>query len=295
MAVGGPPGYSRAMSSARRGLWAAAVLVVLALAVNAPAQTAPKYAVGQRVETNTYGTGGVWTKGTITAVNDDRPNDGNLKYAIHLDKPAPGYTETDVSAFENEVRPLVAFTPFKVGTVVDVYYEPGVGRDRGIVRAVTNDGRYRIHFPGCEKGRDELIDHDLVKKPRHLSRSSRKVRFLVGKWIMFTPSYPNTVIHDGEIYREYGTGARTPPLTIRSNGRYVWYFDFGKKPVRGRWKPDARIPGTDTGTATVDGVVIKDPGGNPWKVYRRKADDHKDHITAQRMCSGMADIGTRAR
>ena len=281
------------MSSARRGLTAAALLLVLALVATAQGQAPPKYAAGQRVETNTYGTGGVWTKGTITAVNDERPN-GNLKYAIHLDKPAPGYTESDVSAFENEVRPLVAFTPFKAGTTVDVYFSPGVGRDRGVVRSVTADGRYLIHFPGCEKGRDELIDHDLVKKARTLSRKSSKVRFLIGKWIMFTPSYPNTVVQDDEIYRQYGTGAKTPPLVIRADGRFVWYFDYGKKPVRGRWRPDARIPGTDVGTATVDGVVIKDPGGNPWKVYRRKADDHKDHITTQRLCSGMADIGTRA-
>ena len=112
---------------------------------------------------------------------------------------------------------------------------------------------------------------------------------------MFTPSYPNTVIHDSQIYREYGTGARTPPLLIKSNGTFVWYFDFGKKPVKGRWTPDAKVKGTTTGTQSVDGVIIKDPQSNPWKVYKRVVKgDSKAHITAERMCWGLTDIGTKA-
>jgi hypothetical protein len=273
------------------------VAAFLVLAVTqAAAQTPAKFTAGQRVEVNTYGTDGTYQKGTITQVDDQRASGGNLKYLIHLDAPSQGSGASDVSAFENEVRALVAFTPFKVGSVVDVYYSPGVGRDRGIVKAVTSDGRYMIHFPGCSASADELVDHALVLPPRRLSRSSAHARFLIGKWIMFTPSYPNTVVHDGGIYREYGSGARTPPLTIKANGRYVWYFDFGKKPVRGRWKTDAKIPGADAGVATIDGLIIKDPQGTPWKVYKRRVKgDHKSHITAQRLCSGITDIGTKAR
>jgi hypothetical protein len=112
---------------------------------------------------------------------------------------------------------------------------------------------------------------------------------------MFTPSYPNTVVHDGALYRQYGTGARTPPLVIKANGRFVWYFDFGKKPVRGTWTTDAKVPGADTGVATIDGLIIKDPQGKPWKVYKRTVKgDHKSHLTAQRLCSGITDIGTKA-
>lgn len=273
----------------------AAVLVGSAVTA-AGAQAPAKFQAGQRVETKTYGTDGKYQPGTITQVDDERASGGNLKYLIHLDAPSPQSGAQDVSAFENEVRLLLAFTPFKAGSVVDVYSSPGVGQDRGIVRSLLPDGRYKIHFPGCSSKFDELVDHALVLPQRRLSRSSSQVRFLVGKWIMFTPSYPNTVVHDGGVYRQYGTGARTPPLTIKSDGRFVWYFDFGRKPVRGRWTTDARIPGADAGVATVDGVVIKDPQGRPWKVYKRAAHgDHKSHITAQRLCSGITDIGTKAR
>ena len=66
-------------------------------------------------------------------------------------------------------------------------------------------------------------------------------------------------------------------------------------PVRGTWRTDARIPGADSGVATVDGLIIKDPQGQPWKIYRRTVKgDHKAHLTAQRLCSGITDIGTRA-
>jgi hypothetical protein len=272
-----------------------AAALIVACVTQAAAQAPAKFQAGARVEVNTYGTDGTFQGGTITQVDDQRPAGGNLKYLIHLDVPSPDSKTSDVSAFENEVRALLAFTPFNVGSVVDVYYSPGVGRDRGIVKAVTADGRYRIHFPGCNPTTDPLVDHALVLAPKKLSRSSAQARFLVGKWIMFTPSYPNTVVHDGSIYRQYGTGARTPPLVIKANGRFVWYFDFGKKPVRGTWTTDAKIPGADTGVATIDGLIIKDPQGKPWKVYKRTVKgDHKSHLTAQRLCSGITDIGTKA-
>lgn len=275
------------------------LLVVAALTIGsvpqAAAQAPAKFAAGARVEVKTYGTDGTFQKGTITQVDDQRATGGNLKYLIHLDAPSAGSGLSDVSAFENEVRALAAFKAFKVGSVVDVYYSAGVGRDRGIVRSVTADGRYKIHFPGCNVKNDELIDHALVLPQRKLARTSAHARFLFGKWIMFTPSYPNTVVHDGGIYREYGSGARTPPLVIKADGHFVWYFDFGKKPVRGTWKTDARIPGADSGVATIDGLIINDPQGNQWKVYKRTVPgDHTSHITAQRMCSGITDIGTKA-
>jgi len=283
------------MSRSRSLLLILVAALVAGTVTQAAAQAPPKFSAGQRVETNTYGTGGTYQKGTVTAVDDQRAASGNLKYLIHLDAPSPAGGATDVSAFENEVRALAAFTPLKVGSVVDVYYSAGVGRDRGVVRSVTTDGRYKIHFPGCSPSADELVDHALVLPPKTLSRSSARARFLIGRWIMFTPSYPNTVIHDGGIYREYGSGARTPPLVVRADGHYVWYFDFGKKPVRGTWRTDAKIPGADSGVATVDGLIIKDPQGQPWKIYRRTVKgDHRAHLTAQRLCSGITDIGTRA-
>lgn len=65
--------------------------------------------------------------------------------------------------------------------------------------------------------------------------------------------------------------------------------------MRGTWKTDAKIPGADAGVATIDGLIIKDPQGQPWKVYKRTVKgDHKSHLTAQRLCSGITDIGTKA-
>src|SRR5204862_2259714 len=133
--------------------------------------------------------------------------------------------------------------------------------------------------------------HASVFKARRLSRSSAAVRFLVAKWAMFTPSYPNTVVKDDNIYREYGSGAKAPPLTIKANGRFVWYYDYGHKPVRGRWTTDAKLPEA-IGTYAQDGIVIHDPQHHPWKVYKRVVrGDHKGHMTAQRFCSGITDIG----
>jgi hypothetical protein len=269
-------------------------LTVLALVATVPAggQTGPpKYSVGQRVEAKNSFTDG-WQAGTVTQVDDERPTHGNLKYLVHLDRPAND-GEDDWSFFEYEVRPLQAFTPFKVGTRVDVYYSPGNGKGRGkVIAAPDESGRYLIHYDGCGKHFDERVDHTLVLKAKHLSRSSRAVHFLEGKWAMFTPSYPTTVVKDDGIYREYGTGAKAPPLTIKANGRYVWYYDYGHRPVRGRWKTDAKLPNA-IGTYKLDGIVIKDSHGDPWKIYKRSTGDHKAHMTAQRVCSGLTEIGTK--
>jgi hypothetical protein len=276
-------------------------LLVVALLVGATslaaASSAPKWKVGDRVEGyDTYTS--TWEKGTIFLVEDYRSTGSSLYYKERLDRTPPGSTQNELLLRENQIRALGAGAKgktFKVGSTVDVYYESNrQGKNRGKIIAAAG-GRYKIHYLGCTKTWDEWVDRLAVKSPAQISVHSAKIKFLAGKWIMFTPSYPNTVVHDGKIYREYGTGARTPPLTIKANGTFVWYFDFGKKPVRGHWKTDAKVPGADTGTQSVDGVLIKDPDGNPWKAFRwTPKGDHKDRIEAQRMCSGEADIGTRA-
>src|SRR5207244_779696 len=129
-----------------------------------------------------------------------------------------------------------------------------------------------------------------------MDASAAPLRFLVGKWAMFTPSYPTTVVRGNDVYREYGPGGKSPPLEIKADGSYVWYFDYGKAPVSGRWQPDPKVEGADSGTQSYDGVLIDDPSGQPWKVYRWVVkSDSEDHITAQQMCSGISDIGTRIR
>lgn len=270
----------------------AAILAAFA-ATQAFGGATPKWKVGDRVEVqDTYTS--TYEKGTISDVQDYRSTYGEWAYHAHLDRLPPGSTQQDLLVRESQVRAISTFVPkFKRGSTVDTYYAPGQGHSRGTVLAVTSNG-YRVHYTGCNHKFDETLDHSLVTSPHRLSRSSAAARYLIGKWIMFTPSYPNTVIHNGSIYHQYGTGARTPPLVIKSNGLFVWYFDFGKKPVRGHWKTDAKIPGATTGTESLNGLVIHDPSGHPWKVYKRRAGGGKRHITAERMCFGITDIGTAA-
>lgn len=270
----------------------AAILITAVLTSHAVGAGAAKWHVGDHVEVQDVYTSS-YEKAVITEVRDYRASLGGWAYKAHLDHQPVDSTEVDLLLREDQIRAIKAFVPrFKRGAAVDVYYSKGKGRNRGIVRGVDGRGRYKIHYPGCGKEFDEAVDHSLVLAPKRLSRHSRTARYLIGRWVMFTPSYPTTVVRGGSIYRQYGPGARTPPLVIKSNGRYTWYFDFGKKPVKGRWTPEARVPGADTGTGSVDGVIIKDPSGKPWKVYKRTVRDHRKHITAERLCSGITDIGT---
>lgn len=177
---------------------------------------------------------------------------------------------------------------FRVGHRVDV-----IGKRRGTIIEAAN-GRYKIHYDGCEAHWDDWRDRADVRPEATISANAPEIKFLVGKWVMFTPSYPNTVVRGDNVYREYGMGAKAPPLQINSNGTYVWYFDYGKPPVKGKWRTDARVEGEKYTTAAEVGIVIKDPNGGEWKVFRRESTrDKEDHITAQTMCSGQTVIGTR--
>jgi hypothetical protein len=114
---------------------------------------------------------------------------------------------------------------------------------------------------------------------------------LMGNWAMFVYSYPNTVIHGNDVYREFGPGAKAPPLQINSNGTYVWYDEYNKPPVKGNWVTQAKIEGVKNGTETVNGILITDSKGIWWKIYK----DRLDHVTAQKMCSGETQGGTRLK
>jgi hypothetical protein len=183
-------------------------------------------------------------------------------------------------------------TTLPTGTRVDVYSSPGVGKGRGTITGAPDaSGRYKVRYDGCTPAFDERVDESLVKKAAPLPRS--KMSSLVARWAVFTPSYPARVRKEKGILRKYRTGALPPPLRIRSDGRFVWYYDYGHTPVRGRWSTDARIPGAPR-PYQLDGIVIHDPHGHPWKVYTGPSQgDHRVHITAQRFCSGVTDIGTR--
>jgi hypothetical protein len=274
----------------------ALLLATMTACFAAPAASADtKYHVGDHIEAYDVYTSD-WQTGVIFLVEDYTSTGQGVSYKARIDGgPPKGSSQDELLLREDQIRPITAFAgQFKLGSTVDTAYGSGDPNSRGQVIAVDPAGkRYQVHYPGCNAKRNEWLDQSQVKVPEKMSAVA--TRFLAGKWIMFTPSYPNTVIHDSQIFREYGTGARTPPLVIKSNRTFVWYYDFGKKPVKGRWTPDSRVKGTTTGTQSVDGVIILDPQSNPWKVYKRVVKgDSKAHITVERMCWGLTDIGTRA-
>ena len=100
---------------------------------------------------------------------------------------------------------------------------------------------------------------------------------------------PTTVADDNQLYREYSTGAKAPPLEIRADGSYAWTDQFNQAPIQGAWTPSAKIADASVGSERVDGVIIKDRAGNPWKVYWRDADQMEMRI----LCGDASQTGTR--
>jgi hypothetical protein len=170
------------------------------------------------------------------------------------------------------------------GTTVDVFSSPGVGKARGkIVSGPDTSSRYRVRYTGCTSGFDEFVDQSLVMKAAQLPRSSPSLRSLIGKWAVFTPSYPARVVKDRDTIRDYRRGRKPAPLTIGAGGRYVWHYDYGHTPIRGRWTTDAKLPG-GTGIYRADGIVVRDPQRRPWKLARG---------VLQRFCSGVRLTATK--
>jgi hypothetical protein len=184
----------------------------------------------------------------------------------------------------------------QIGDRVDVYLSGNQeGKNRGTITEI-NGSLYKVHYDGCSEKADVLENFTLVRPAAVISADAAEIKFLTGVWGMFTPSYPTTVVRGDTVSREYGTGAKAPPLQINGDGTYIWYFDYGRPPVKGRWAPHAKIEGARYGTETANGIIIKDSRGGDWKVYQRKfTADNEDHITAHTMCSGQTVIGTRIR
>jgi hypothetical protein len=113
----------------------------------------------------------------------------------------------------------------------------------------------------------------------------------VGKWSMFIAGAPTTVRKGNDLYREYSTGAKAPPLEVRADGTYSWIENFNQAPVKGRWTPSARIADAGIGAEKYNGIVLNDRAGNPWKLYRRNADQMEMRL----VCSGQTQMGTRIR
>ena len=85
-------------------------------------------------------------------------------------------------------------------------------------------------------------------------------------------------------------------IQINGDGSYVWNQSRGKPPLKGHWTTDPKVKGADTGTAKIDGILVKDAQGQEWKVYRGIVNSDKlDKVTIHQMCEGITEIGTRVR
>jgi hypothetical protein len=236
-------------------------------------------------------------------------------YRIHFigpdagDHGEPCVGPNEVRAVEAEqppvdnVKPAVRNVPgasvggaFKVGDRVDVFAANNQDKARRGTIIEAAGGRFKVHYDGCEAAKDESVDRGELHPAATISAGAIEIQFLIGGWKMFTSSYPNTVVSGNTVYREYGMGASVPPLRINADGTYVWYDEYNKPPVKGRWTPDAKIEGAKFWAAFADGVVIKDSKGTEWKVYRWKpAGDNTDRITAKTICANKTADGTRIR
>jgi len=233
-----------------------------------------------------------WVNATIYQVNADY---NPPTYRVKLETPTPSGIET-ILVNENQIRSeddnggKQANARFSVNSRVDVYQPGGDPKARGTIIAISGD-RYKIHYDGCASYQDEEVDWSQLKPATIISANDMDIVSLMGKWAMFTPSYPNTAVRGNTVYREYGTGAKAPPLEINANGTYIWYDEFNKPPVKGKWITHAKIEGVRYGTETVNGVLIKDSKGQYWKLYISKT----GALTARLMCSGSTMMGSRIK
>jgi hypothetical protein len=232
----------------------------------------------------------VWEAATITTVHADwNPK----RYKATLDDPA-GHNITTLLLTLSDIRPKNQKPGvFHIGDHVNASYADADMSPKGKARVIADkgNGRYKIHYDGCQDYWDEEVDWSQLKPASAVSADNADITVLFGKWAMFVYSYPNTVIQGNNILREYGTGAKAPPLQINSNGTYVWYDEYNKPPVKGNWETDAMIPGVKTSTDAYNGILLKDSYGVVWKIHK----DREDHIEARKQCSGETEGGTRIK
>ena len=278
-------------------------VVLLAGASMSFTQYRPPWRVGDKVETYNTSTRH-WERATIIRIDESRSDGRGFWYTVRLDNPQAGnpqWTTTPdrIRAAESRSadtptnsRPGAnssrAATALRVGERVDVFYNQKQGKNRGTIIEV-GEGKYKLHYNGCTPGSDEWVDRLSVRPPATISANAPEIKFLIGKWSMFAADSPAT---GGDNV----TGAKAPPLQIKADGTYIWYFSPGKPPVKGRWTTDAKVEGAETGTQAEVGIIINDPTGQDWKVYRWIVSfDNEDRVTAHRMCSDVTGVGTRIR
>jgi hypothetical protein len=248
---------------------------------------AQTWKVGDKVQVRTSSMD-KWDNATIYLVLTDRTP---TQYKAKMDV-AGKYSDDYPLLRADQIRsrdakPAATFT---LNSRVDLLYTDGSPHTRGTVIEVMADGRYKVGIDGCPAKWNEVVDWNQLKPATSIAKTDPDIAALIGKWAMFTPSYPNTVIHDNKLYREYGTGAKAPPLLINANGTYVWYNEYNKPPISGSWITDAKVAGLTSGIESFNGIIIADHDYY-YKVYK----DRPDHIISERLCMGTTDMGTRIK
>jgi hypothetical protein len=251
-------------------------------------KTGGDWQVGDKVEVQDMYKNYTWEEATIKVVHADY----NPKtYTASLDNPA-GHAITDLLLTASQIRARgTRAAVFAVGTHVDAFYNDHTPHGKATVIADKGNGRYRIHFDGCGNHFDDDVDWSQLAPVSTVSNTHPDITGVFGKWAMFVYSYPNTVISGNNVYREYGPGAKAPPLQINANGTYIWYDEYNKPPVKGNWATDAKIQGLTMGTDSYNGILVTDSHGITWKIHL----DRPDHIEARKLCSGETEGGSRLK
>ena len=230
-----------------------------------------------------------WENGTVLVELTDRTPH---QWRVSLNEPT-GHAITQLLVSAEQIRAIGAKPniALAVNSRVDAYYASGSPKGRATIIEVKPNGRYKVKYDGCKDYWDEEVDWSQLKPASVISSTDPDIRDVLGKWAMFVYSYPNTTVRGNDIYREYGTGAKAPPLTINADGTFVWYDEYNKPPVKGKWSTHAKITGLTMGTEAVNGILIYDSRGNYWKIYK----DRADHVEARLMCSGQTQGGTKIK
>jgi hypothetical protein len=271
------------------------LLIFITCVSNSHAQDAPVWKKGDKVEVQNMSK--EWVRATILEVVDWRQYGKGYAYRIETEDPkAPNtmWTATvetiravggvQKGPGQNDANNNVAGN-FKVGDLVDTYYDRNRGHNRGTVIAV-GDRKYKVHYRGCGSYFDEWVDANLVTAPNTISADDPLIRFLIGKWSL-------TRVTMG--MDKSGSWGKVPGVEIKADGTYTWYQGNGKTPVKGTWITDAKVLKLDMGTPKYDGIILKDEDGKEWKAFRWLKNDGTDGIEIDMMCSNSSVVGRRVR
>lgn len=260
------------------------LLMILVTGIQCIAQT---WRVGDKVQVRTSSMD-KWDNATIFLVLTDRTP---TAYKAKMDVPGK-YADDYPLVSASQVRSASAkpTSSFAVNSRVDLLYPDGSPHTRGSIIEIMPDGRYKVAIDGCSHKWDETVDWNQVKAAPYIASTHPDIAALIGKWAMFTPSYPNTVVKGNDVYRQYGSGAKAPPMQINANGTYTWYMEFNKPPITGRWVTDAKVDGLTSGVESLNGIIIAS-AISYYKIYR----DRPDHIICERLCWGTTDMGSRIK